>query len=150
MLMCEEVLAQQIAFNLARPGFDLAFVWHRKILYYSYYPQGAEGPSSAVLQLLQGLFEQFIDHSFFILRNRIVATAILEKKCQGMVRIVAERAHGEIEPTDHGLKITCEKKQVGEDGGILSSKYLSAENQLPLATVAELRSASLSEWVRRL
>jgi tRNA(Arg) A34 adenosine deaminase TadA len=148
--MLEEVLAPQIAYDLHRPGFHLAFVEHRQNLYYAHYPVAARAPSSAVVVLLQGLFEQFIDHSFFILRHRIYTTAELQPMEAGMIKIVAKRARGGIVPVNRGLAWNFHRHPVGEDQVVLSSAYLSAENQRPLTDIAAFKADSLLEWVRRL
>lgn len=63
------------------------------IIYYSGFPrekpQGC--PSSAVVKLLQGIFDQKWDLSFFILRNRIYTSYQPSKMDEGMVRLVAKR-----------------------------------------------------------
>jgi tRNA(Arg) A34 adenosine deaminase TadA len=146
--MSEEVLAQQIAFDLQRPGFELAFVWHKEDLYYSYYPAGTEAPSSAVIKLLQGLFDRFVDHSFFILRQRIYTTAPLRKSCHGMVKVVAKRVVGGVQPWDHKQLVTLQKTGIGGDEIIFPSALLSLENRSSLESIEELRGDSPAAWVR--
>jgi len=149
LAMSEEVLAQQIAFDLARPGFELAFVWHKEILYHSYYPQGQSSPSSAVVKLLQGLFDRYVDHSFFILRQRIYTTAALSKMCQGMVKVTAKRAQGEISAQNHRLVWSFEKIAIGEENELVTStRWLTPENQRPLAEVQALEAATPLKWIR--
>lgn len=65
----------------------------REIVYYSGFPQiKPQGcPSSAVVKLLQGIFDQKWDLSFFILRNRIYTSYEPSKMDQGMIRLVAKR-----------------------------------------------------------
>lgn len=94
--MSEESRASHIAFLLASSEEEVAFVEHKGVLYYARYSKSDTGPSSAVVKLLQGLFEQFIDHSFFILRNRIFTTAHLTEMDKGMIKVVAKRATGDI------------------------------------------------------
>jgi tRNA(Arg) A34 adenosine deaminase TadA len=149
--MSEELFAQQIAFDLSRPGYELAFVRHQQNVYYSYYPKNLQAPSSAVVILLQGLFELFIDHSFFILRQRIYTTAPLRKMCLGMVKIIAKRAKGEVLPVDHGTPWKGAKTRIGKDGDFtLQSRYLSPENRNSLAQIQALKTGDVLQWVRRL
>jgi deoxycytidylate deaminase len=148
--MSEEVLVQQIAFELARPGFDLAFVSHKGVLYYSFFPRGAAAPSSAVVKLLQGLFDYYIDHSFFILRNRIFTTAPVTAMCHGMIKVVAKRVQGDVKMVDHDLPVAFEKVLVGDDSPLASVRFLSSENQMPLEKIKALEHTSRLEWVRKI
>ncbi len=148
--MPEEVLIQQIAFELARPGFEVAFVSHKGVLYYSYFPQAALAPSSAVVKLLQGLFDHHIDHSFFILRNRIFTTASVTAMCHGMIKVAAKRAQGNVAAVDHNVPIPLEKVLVGDDSLLASVRFLSAENQLPLEEIKGFEQECKRAWVQKI
>lgn len=148
--MREEVFAQQIAYELAQPDFDLAFVWHKEKIYYCYYPKSGSAPASAVVILLQNIFEQFVDRSFFILRNRIYTTAPLTAMCQGMIKVVAKRFTEKLPPYDHGISLLWERICLSDDGKLLSSKYLSVQNKRPLAEIQALRSDRFLDWVKAL
>lgn len=148
--MSEEVLVQQIAFELARPGFELAFVSHKGLLYYSYFPKGVPAPSSAVVKLVQGLFDRHIDHSFFILRNRIFTTAPVSAMCQGMVKVVAKRLQGGVLAVNHGLPVSFEKVAVGGDEILAPVQFLSVENQMPLEKIRAFQQESKLAWVQRI
>lgn len=150
VFMSEEVLSQQIAFELAKPGFHLAFVSHQGALYYSYFPWDAQAPSSAVVKLIQGLFDRHIDHSFFILRNRIFTTAPVTAMCQGMVKVVAKRLVGEVFAVDHGLTLSLEKIPLGDTEVLAPVRWLSAENQMPLEKIKSLEHESQLAWVKRI
>lgn len=97
--------SQHIASLLARPGQDVAFVEHNGTLYYSHAPMEKKGPSSAIVILLQNIFDQFIDHSFFILRNRLLTTAALSEMDRGMIKVVGKRATDNIVPQNHETEI---------------------------------------------
>lgn len=148
--MSEEVLVQQIAFDLAQPGWDLAFVRHKERLYYAHFPKETPAPSSAVVKLVQALFDQHVDHSFFILRNRIYTTAPVTAMCQGMVKVVAKRLQGEIPAVDHGLVLPYEKISVGGLEALAENKLLSGENQWPLASIRDLEQPSKLAWVQKI
>jgi len=150
VLMSEEVLVQQIAFNLARPGFELAFVSHKGVLYYAYFPEGAQAPSSAVVKLVQGLFDHHIDHSFFILRNRIFTTAPVTAMCHGMVKVVAKRLQGGVTAANHDLQVLFEKVLVGDETVLATVQLLSVENQLPLEKIKALKQESPLAWVQKI
>ncbi|HEY8272480.1 MAG TPA: hypothetical protein VIG33_16425, partial [Pseudobdellovibrionaceae bacterium] len=138
----EDFLIKQIVFDLAKPGFELAFVSHRTNLYYAYFPKNAVAPSSAVVKLLQGLFDLQRDRSFFILRNRIYTTAPLSAMCQGMIKIVAKRALGNVQAQNHHFPIPYEKIMVGGGGTLAPVSFLNTENQLPLEQIKNLEEAS--------
>lgn len=148
--MSEEVLVQQIAFELARSGFELAFVSHKGVLYYSYFPKAVSAPSSAVVKLLQGLFDHHIDHSFFILRNRIFTTAPVTAMCHGMIKVVAKRVQGDVVAVDHGVPVPFAKVLVGDDALLASVRFLSAENQMPLEKIKALEQESKLAWVQKI
>lgn len=148
--MSEELLAQQIAYNLLRPGFELAFVCHGDKIYYSYFPEKGVGPSSAVIKLLQGIFDQFKDLSFFILRNRIYTTARAKFMCHGMVKTVAKRLSSDIEARDWGLILASQLIQVGNDEILTPIQLLSRENQLPLSEILSLKQDSFLRWIQKI
>ncbi|QDK39268.1 Bd3614 family nucleic acid deaminase [Bdellovibrio sp. NC01] len=135
--MSAEKRAEHLAFLLAKPGFELAFVEHKERVFFALYPKNAAAaPSSAVVKLLQGLFDQHVDHSFFILRNRIFATAALSEMCTGMVKVVAKRATGNILARDHALEITSQLIQIGEaKDSLYPVSHLNLENQVSVVDV---------------
>lgn len=132
--MLVEKRAEHIAFLLSRSGCDLAFVEHDGVVYHTYQRQLVEAPSSAVVKLLQGLFDQHVDHSFFILRQRIYTTASLTEMCRGMVKVVAKRATEKVVGVDHGLDMSALKfKEIGSPAEpLFATRFLSSENLLPL------------------
>lgn len=121
--------AQQIAFHLSRKNFEVAFVKHNGRVYYSYFSRSALAPSSALVKLLQGLFDQFVDHSFFILRQRIFTTAELSEMCKGMLKVVAKRATGNVEAHDYGRTLSWEFIEIGQADELLYPvRHLNIEN----------------------
>lgn len=141
--MLNEKWAQQVAHRLKIPGFELAFVEHKGVIYFTQYPQSFSAPSSAIVKLLQGLFDQHKDHSFFILRNRIFTTAVLSEMCKGMLKVVAKRATGEIKPENHQIDLPFEFKEIGEaDSLLFPVTQLNQENSLNLKEVSELLDSS--------
>lgn len=135
--MNAEKRAEQIAFLLKIPGFSLAFVEHQGFLYYSHFPENALAPSSAVVKLLQGLFDEYVDLSFFILRNRIYTTTPLTEMCRGMLKVVAKRASEGLKAFDHGLILDLKFQQIGDaDTLVFPTSRLSAENAQPLADIS--------------
>ncbi|WII72571.1 Bd3614 family nucleic acid deaminase [Bdellovibrio sp. 22V] len=136
--MLTEKTAAHIAFLLDKEGFDLAFVESKGVVYYSYFPRNLAGPSSAVVKLLQGVFDRFLDHSFFILRQRIFSTAPLSEMCQGMVKVVAKRITGNIVPLNPQMDLAFTYEQVGAaDAALLEVQHLNKENALTLQEVRD-------------
>lgn len=105
-------LAEQIIFRLKPPGCEIAFVEHKGVVYYAL-DDRSEGPSSAAVKLLQGLFDRFVDHSFFILRQRLFTSAALTEMCRGMVKVVAKRITEQVPASDHGLTLEFKFQEVG-------------------------------------
>ncbi|MFS4459200.1 Bd3614 family nucleic acid deaminase [Bdellovibrio sp. HCB2-146] len=130
--MSDEFRASQIASYLVQPEMDVAFVEHQGKVFFSYYPKRTPAPSSAVVKLLQGLFEQFIDHSFFILRNRIFTTATLTEMDKGMIKVVAKRATGDMRPQG-SFGESLEMIEIGKAEMFYQPKaFLNSSNQWPL------------------
>lgn len=135
--MSDEKRAQHIAHMLYKKQFSLAFVEANDCIYFSYFPENVSAPSSAVVKLLQGLFDKCVDQSFFILRHRIYTTSSLSQMCKGMIKVVAKRSTGEIIPTDHSLVIETRFEEIGHEKEILiKSPWINKENALPLVEVA--------------
>lgn len=136
--MWAEKRAEHIAFLLKQSALDLAFVEHEGVVYYSYFPQKGEAPSSAIVKLLQGLFDQFVDQSFFILRQRIFTTASLTEMCRGMVKVVAKRVSDNILPQNQEMDLRLRFLQIGEGQEYLvQTRHLNTENKTPLNNVGE-------------
>lgn len=135
--MLAEKRAEHIAFLLASEGGEVAFVEDKGTVYFARFPVGVAAPSSAVVKLLQGLFDRFVDHSFFILRQRIYTTAGLTEMCRGMVKVVAKRITENIRPRDHGESAGLQFVEIGDASQIvLPVAYLSQENQKSIQEVA--------------
>ncbi len=128
----DDQIAEQMAYDLRLRldpqqslAEDYAWVCHADTVYFSRFPKGLMGPSSATVKLIQFLFDEFVDQSFFILRNRIFSTAVLSKMCEGMVQLAAKRATGGILPQDHGLKLEFQWKEIGSaETHFLKSQHL--------------------------
>lgn len=93
---------------------EIAWVQHREKIYYCAVDRSAELPQSAVIKLIQHLFDQYVDHSFFILRERIYSNCALSEAAKGMVKIAAKRASGEIRAKDHGMTYPDEMIEVAD------------------------------------
>lgn len=122
-------LQEQIAYILsaASPDCHLAWVAHQEIVYYSRVPQDYRGPVTAVTKLIQFVFDEKIDHSFFVLRNRIYSTAGLSPLSSGMIKLAAKRATGDIQRRDHGLCLDFKFQEMGTlDVQIIRSRHFQA------------------------
>ena len=117
-----EARLQQIVHSLRPEGWEIAFVEHEGRLYYAL-DDGKAAPSTALVKLLQGLFDQFVDHSFFILRNRIYTSAKLTEMCRGMLKVMAKRVTEEVSAADRGVVLPIEKIEIGKGQKILLSQF---------------------------
>lgn len=139
--MLAEKKAEHIAFLLLKAPtrtkhLDLAFVEYNGVVYYAFYPCQDAAPSSAVVKLLQGLFDRFVDQSFFILRQRIYTTSSLTEMCSGMIKVVAKRASQGIVPSDHNLDLDLRFCAIGSDKEVFPSvNLLNSENAVPISDV---------------
>lgn len=150
--MLVEKRAEQIAFFLLRSRRevqrDLAFIEHDGTVYYSLFPSYDKAPSSAVVKLLQGLFDHFVDQSFFILRQRIYATSILSEMCRGMIKVVAKRATEGILPVNHGLDLFLKFCEVGSEKEVFAPiQLLNYENRTSLEEIQQWIEEALPESV---
>ncbi|MGZ3772514.1 MAG: Bd3614 family nucleic acid deaminase [Bdellovibrio sp.] len=140
--MLDEKRAEAIAFLLFKKDFDIAFVEHNGTVYYSHYPLHLKAPSSAVVKLLQGLFDQFVDQAFFILRQRIYTTSKLTEMCRGMVKVVAKRVTEQIKPLNDGIFCRERAMQFCEVGSCIEPfaviSHLNNENGFSLDSVRGL------------
>ncbi|HWU41890.1 MAG TPA: Bd3614 family nucleic acid deaminase [Bdellovibrio sp.] len=127
--MTEIKKSQHLAFLLFEENFDTAFVEHKGVVYFAKFPRGVQAPSSAVVKLLQGIFDSYIDQSFFILRQRLYTTASLTEMCRGMIKVVAKRATDQVKPIDHQLNFNFTFKEIGSPTTILApATQLNSEN----------------------
>ena len=104
-------------------------------------------PSSAVIKLLQGIFDQHEDLSFFILRNRIYSNYKLSATDRGMIRLVAKRASGQ-EPLPESLIL--KGLEVGSEDELLirprrQSQLLQYPEQEPLGSVRNFFESLLAQ-----
>lgn len=126
-LALQEKLAEQVAFDLHRLyGADYQYAWviHQNRLYFSRCPLHIGGPICATTKLIQFLFDEYVDQSFFILRNRIFTTEKMTPMSEGMVQLAAKRATGSIAPRDHVIEIPNDITELGsKDQHFLKSKH---------------------------
>lgn len=138
-------------------GYDFAWIYSERAvgphpaskIYWAAIPKSREQvPSSAVIKLIQGLFEQYWDQSFFLLRQRIWTTAILSEMDRAMVKVAAKRAQqlegpadsrlGFVPGSDEGFGVVDEvffrRDQIRSD---LEKKYVGKE----LMSAREIQTA---------
>lgn len=126
-------IARQIAFTLKQkePALDWAWVEHAGIVYCASVKPSPLSAATAVTQLIQYLFDSYIDHSFFILRKRIFTTEPPHPYSQGMVRLAAKRIHFTVESRDTHLQINYEFKNVcSAQDGLIQSAHLQVSAPL--------------------
>lgn len=131
--MSSEKRAEHITFLLNKPGYQLAFVEHESTVYYSHFPEQGVAPSSALVKLLQGIFDQHVDQSFFILRKRLFTTEGPSEMARGMIKVVGKRASFAVPAVDHKLGLNLQFVPIGEAKDLLyRAQHLSQENKRKL------------------
>lgn len=97
-------LAEQIAFELKReaPG-EVAWMEAGSRILYARYDGPAKAPRSAIVDLIQGVYDHDPRMARKLLRARIQSTAPATEMCLGMVRVSAKRLEAPVAPIDHGL-----------------------------------------------
>jgi Bd3614-like deaminase len=94
----EKTIQKLIGFlNKESPEFEFSVVRHQNQFYFSRFRKGLWAPSSATIKLIQGLFDQNRDLSFFILRNRIFTTEEITPSIRNVVKLTAKRI-SQVEP----------------------------------------------------
>lgn len=125
---------------------DFAFVEHEGRVYWVSVERSAQrAPYSAVTYLVQTLFDERKDLSFFILRNRIYTSAELSEMDRGMIRIIAKRVSSIGQPSIVSNEVkelvrTLELVELSKRPQPLflgPFQFLNAANQLPINTIAE-------------
>lgn len=105
--------------NVTGPYFQsllnrqIAWVRFGKKTYFSLHSDKKNHPSSALIKLVQGIFDLFEDHSFFILRNRIYTTAEVRELDHQVVKMLAKRISQSIY---ENWLLDCANQEVQEIG----------------------------------
>ncbi len=105
-----------------------AWIIHEKRTYWTGFNSRPEQPTSAAVLLLQGIFDQFRDLSFFILRDRVYLNYTPSEMDLGMLKLVAKRwsqAPWSLDPENEAIEIAP-----GKDGFYIPS---SARQTITLA-----------------
>lgn len=110
--------------NQVKDSAQVAWIEHKGVVYFSLHEPKDNEPQTVVTKLIQFLFEEFVDHSFFILRERIWTTGPVTPMCDGMVKLAAKRITGNILP-EAGELSNFEWRQVaGLEDPLLASQYV--------------------------
>lgn len=101
-----------------------AWIMHQNQTFFAR-SQGSSPRDSAAVKLMQGLFEEHRDLSFFILRNRIYTTEPLGPMIRGMVKLVAKRISSASLADFAAVQRACsqagsELREVSEVGGVIA------------------------------
>lgn len=155
-------LRQAVQSHLGPRYFDLHWAWvHYKSKIYLAQDQllSSFKPESAVTRLIQGIFRDHKDHSFFILRNRIFTNTPVRDFEKGMVKLAAKRisyADKVLEPVlleDDGLEFVEVTYNLRESvrsvpEGIKFSSLDDVENWLLQQTLRVPRGPVLHDYNR--
>lgn len=102
--MTELRWAEKVAWVLgskSAPNQDFAFLRSGDTIYFSRSPRPVTGPYSAIVQLIQGIYEHDPAFARRHVRNRIFATATPTPMCLGMIRVAARRLYSSVTPVAH-------------------------------------------------
>lgn len=135
--------AEQISWNLLQKHGPERFAWveHENKLFYAIVSAKDQWPLTPVTQLIQYLFDKYVDHSFFILRKRLFSTETLTPFCQSMVKVTAKRVTGDIKAEDHGIDLQSSLELVvDKNEGLIRSNHRSLE-KFDLIKSIDLQSA---------
>jgi tRNA(Arg) A34 adenosine deaminase TadA len=132
----EQNIHEQIAWSLTQGESSLSAAWilQDDTLYLSRSVASPQPkPWNAVVNLIQGIFDSSIDHSFFILRERIHTTEKKNLMSHGMMKLTAKRMSYEVQSRDH--KLSLPKKQIellaGRDSRWKSQWQQEIEYEIP-------------------
>jgi tRNA(Arg) A34 adenosine deaminase TadA len=131
----EQNIQEQIAWMLKklRPqSTSVAWIHKDDTLYFSCDEKAPPKPWNAVVNLIQGIFDTHLDHSFFILRERIYTTENPGHMAQGMVKLTAKRIQFQITPRDHQLLLPFKIIEVAGDRNSQWKSQWQQEPSLPL------------------
>lgn len=146
--------AEQIAWLLIQKHGPERFAWleYQGKIFFTVVSANQLAPVSPVTQLIQYLFDRYIDLSFFILRERIFTTDTLSDLCKSMVRLTAKRATGNIQPVDHRMDIRGTFDQIAgaSDIWIKSAHLDRIECQLPQKISLQTAPQILAELIKHI
>lgn len=106
---------EQIAWTLHRPGFDSAFVVVEDGVHFARFPAGVKAPSSAVVKLVQAMWERWGEAGHRLYRRRLWTTAELSEMDTGMVKVAAKSVTGSVRGRDHGLAVGETRPLAGDE-----------------------------------
>lgn len=136
---------------------DLAWVESENKIYFAVYPRAVQSPSSSVVKLLQGIFDTFKDHSFFILRKSVFTTAPENEMDRSMVKLVAKKiSFNEVEASQKILeKISAPSDSITEIGKthelLYDCQLLNRQNkEIDLATLPADPQAAVTSLVSQI
>jgi len=86
-------------------GERVAFLEWEGTIYFAHHREGDPAPTSAVVKLVQGIYELVPDRAHRILRRRIFSTAEPTPMCTGTVKVAARRLTAPVRATARGLHV---------------------------------------------
>jgi deoxycytidylate deaminase len=129
-------IAENLLYKIHRVGYESAYVKHQNRVYFCHFPVEIRAPSSAVVKLLQSVFDLYVDQSFFILRNRIYTTDQVGAMDLGMVKVAGKRITDRVKAVDHGLPIQFDLIEVAAaDEIVCKMRSLKEENYVQMQNI---------------
>lgn len=121
-------LAEQVLYELSEryPGQHIAILIFKEKIFFSTIAMGWSGPSSATVKLIQGIFDDQRDLSFFILRQRIYTTEDIGPMIKGMVKLAAKRI-SQVVPKNNFIKHSLQVLRIAGEEPLVPVKSLLLE-----------------------
>lgn len=90
------------------PGFrEIALVCAENRVYFSGCETNAKAPATAIVNLIQAVYDHNPEQARKILRERIYSSAPLTEMCWGMLKVAARRATAPLLPRDHRIELNA-------------------------------------------
>jgi hypothetical protein len=125
--------AEQLLLELDRrgphlePATQLALAVHDGVAYFSRAQPAPHEPESALVKLVQGVYDTKPESALHILRHRIFLNYEPGELCRGMLKVAARRLSAPLEARDHGLALRLEHRELG---GLAEPSIRSQDEQL--------------------
>lgn len=134
--MITENEAQKIAFHLQKKSglTEVAFLPYGNAILYAATPsrQSSHLPSSAIVKLIQGIYENDPSMARKIARSRIFSTAPASVLCRGVVKLAAKRVTPSLSPIEGALAGQRVFEEIGRPSDIFALDGPLLTDQDPL------------------
>ena len=124
ILQQDTKIFEQIIYNFKiNNQCDIAFLIFEETIYYSSHFPIPKSPTTAITKLIQGIYENYPDHSHFILRNKIYSSAIPTEMCLGMIKVAAKRFQAPVKPKNHNILVLFDMIKISYQTNIIENDF---------------------------